>query len=74
MIFKNQMQRHKLRERSYEKRIMLSKRTQIERTVREKSQFVAGEVSVKGSQSENTLVIRKQGKREKKGNKKCSCI
>lgn len=74
MIFKNQMQRHKLRERSYEKRIMVCKRTQIERTVREKSQFVAGEVLVKGSQSENTLVIRKQGKREKKGNKKCSCI
>lgn len=50
MILKNQMQRQKLRERSYEKRLMLSKRTQIEReTMREKSQFGSGEVLVKGS-------------------------
>ena len=72
MKLKNQTQRQKLRERSDEKRLMLSKRTHIERTWGKSHCGWRG--LGKGKSSENTLVIRKQGKREKREIKKCSCV
>ena len=66
MILKNQTQRQTLRERSYEKRLMLSKRTQIERDRERKVTVWVWRGLGKGKSSENTPGIRKQGKREKK--------
>ena len=51
---------------------MLSKRTQIERDRERKVTVWVWRGLGKGKSSENTLGVRKQGKR-KKGNKKCSC-